>query len=198
MLFIPMGLCIPISAAIFGRGVLAKVSARTVIFWGTLGAAVSFYFLSYIDPRSSAWDLVWPVALMALFMGSGMAQRTNLIASSVPPSEIGVASSILALIRNVGGAFGIAVFGTLIATFTKNNVIALSQNSIIHATDPAQYKMAIGLISLKAQVLAYSDVYIIAAVVVAIGAFSIFLIKKVPAGLQAQLSKEEEAMMEAG
>jgi hypothetical protein len=197
MLFIPMGLCIPLAAVVLGRTLLAKFNARSVIFWGTLGGACALYFLSWIDPRSSAWDIIWPLALMALFMGSGMAQRTGLIASSVPASEIGVASSILALVRNIGGAVGIAVFGTLINTFTENNVLNIARNSIINATTPAQYKTAIALISLKAQVMAYADVYIIAAIVFALGGFAILMVKKTPAGEQAHLSKEEEAMMEA-
>lgn len=199
LLFIPMGLCIPISAIVLGRFLLAKYSARSVIFWSTIGAAGSFLFLSRIDPRSSAFDLMWPLALMALFMGAGMAQRTNLIATSVPPSEIGVASGILALVRNIGGAMGIAVFGTLLTTLTKNNVMALARNSIIHATSAVDYKAAVALISLKAQVLAYAQVYVIAASVVAVGAFSIFLIKKKKPGdpKDTEVSHEDMALAEA-
>jgi DHA2 family multidrug resistance protein len=198
LLFIPMGLCIPLAAIVLGRTLLAKFNPRSVIFWGTLGGACALFCLSWIDPRSSAWDIIWPLGLMALFMGSGMAQRTNLIASSVPPSEIGVASSILALVRNIGGAVGIAVFGTMINTFTENNALALARNSIINAVTPAQHATAIALISLKAQVMAYSEVYVIAAVVFALGAFAILMVKNTPAGEQVQLSKEEEAIMEAG
>ena len=198
LLFIPMGLCIPLSAIVLGRFLLAKFPPRSVIFWGTLGAAASFFFLSFIDPRSTAWDIIWPLSLMALFMGSGMAQRTSLVASSVPASEIGVASSILALVRNIGGALGIAVFGTLITTFTEKNVIAIAKNSIIHVTTAAQYKTAIGLISLKAQVASYAHVYIVSACVVAVGAFAIFLIKKKDGDQNVEISKEAEAMAEAG
>jgi DHA2 family multidrug resistance protein len=197
-LFIPMGLCIPLSAIVLGRTLLAKYPPRDVIFWGTIGAAVCFYFLSWIDPRSDAWDIIWPLSLMALFMGSGMAQRTNLIASSVPTSEIGVASSVLALVRNIGGAVGIAVFGTMIQVFTERNVLAIAKNSVINAVTPAQHATAVALISLKAQIMAYSEVYVVAALVVGLGAFAIFLVKKSPAGEQVQLTKEQEAAMEAG
>jgi len=197
-LFIPMGLCIPLAAIVLGRTLLAKYPPRSVIFWGTIGGAFALYFLSYLDPRSGPWDIIWPLSLMALFMGSGMAQRTNLIASSVPPEEIGVASSILALVRNIGGAVGIAVFGTLLNTFIKNNILALSKNSIIHAITPAQHATVIALIELKAQVMAYSQIYIIAAIVFALGGFAILMVKKTPAAMQIKLSKEEEAMMGAG
>jgi len=196
LLFIPMGLCIPLSAALLGRFLLAKVSARTVVFWSTAGAAMAFYFLSWIDVRSTSFDLMWPLALMALFMGAGMAQRTALIAQSVPASEIGVASSILALVRNVGGAFGIAIFATLIKSFTEKNVINLAHNSTFHFTDPTQYKMAIALIELKAQILSYSQVYIIAAIVVFIGALAILIMKK-GKGAETQMSHEDAAMAEA-
>jgi len=195
-LFIPMGLAIPFSAALLGRFLLSRVSARTVVFWSTLGAAFSFYFLSWIDARSSAWDLMWPLMLMALFMGAGMAQRTALIAQSVPQSEIGVASSILALVRNVGGAFGIAIFATLTNILTKKNVLNIAQNSILHLTTQAQYQTAVVLIELKAEILAYSQVYIVAAVVVAIGAFSIFVMKK-GSKEDVEMSHEHAAMAEA-
>lgn len=196
MLFIPMGLAIPFSAALLGRWLLSHVSARTVIFWSTVGAAFSFYFLSWIDARSTAWDLMWPLMLMALFMGAGMAQRTALIASSVPQSEIGVASSILALVRNVGGAFGIAIFATLTNYLTEKNVIAIAQNSIFHITTKMQYQTAVALVELKAQILAYSQVYIVAAVVVLIGAFAIFIMKKEHAS-GGEMSHEHAAMAEA-
>lgn len=194
MLFVPMGLCIVIAAAILGR-FTAKLSARTAIFWSTAGCAAAFYYLSYIDPRSTALDIILPLVIMALFMGSAMAQRTSIIASSVPRSEIGVASSVLALVRNIGGAFGIAIFGTLLNNFTKSNIAALSRNSIVHATTPVQHATAIALIELKAQVLAYSQIDVLAAIVVFIGAFTVFLMKKPKEPVK--LSHEEMAMAEA-
>ncbi len=201
LLFVPMGLCIPLSAGIIGRYLMNKnVSSRKIIFWSTAGGALAFFFLSFIDPRSTAFDLYAPLTVMAVFMGFGMGPRTNAIAAAVPPSEIGVASSILALVRNIGGAFGIAIFATLVSTFSESNAIALSQNSIIRAITPAEHATAVALIELKAQVMAYSEIYMIAAVLVLLGAFTVFLMKKDPApgAARAHLSKEEGAMLEAG
>jgi len=195
MLFIPMGLSIVIAAALLGR-LTAKWSVRTAIFVSTTGCAASFFYLSYIDPRSTAIDIIVPLVVMALFMGSAMAQRTSIIASSVPRSEIGVASSVLALVRNIGGAFGIAIFGTLLNNLTKSNVLALSQNSILQSTaTPAQHATFVALIELKAQVMSYSQIYVIASIVVFVGAFTVFLMKK--PGKTVALSHEEMAMAEA-
>jgi len=194
MLFIPMGLCIVLAAAVLGR-FTAKLSPRTAIFWSTAGCAAAFFYLSFIDPRSTAFDLAMPLVVMALFMGSAMAQRTSIIASSVPRSEIGVASSVLALVRNIGGAFGIAIFGTLLNNFTKSNALALARNSIINAVTPAQYQTGVALLELKAQVMSYSQIYVIASIVVLIGAFTVFLMKKPEKNIT--LSHEEMAMADA-
>src|SRR5262249_50423800 len=134
-LFIPMGLTIPIAAAI-GARFAYRAPPRWVIFISTLGASFGFFFLSYLDPRSSALDIIWPLTLMAFFMGLGMAQRTNIIASIVPQSEIGIASGILALFRNIGGAFGIAIFGTILTNAENANVLSIAAHSVIRSTDP--------------------------------------------------------------
>jgi DHA2 family multidrug resistance protein len=194
MLFIPMGFCIVIAAAVLGR-FTARFSAKTAIFVSTIGMAAAFYYLSYIDPRSTAIDIIIPLVIMALFMGSAMAQRTSIIASSVPRSEIGVASSVLALVRNIGGAFGIAIFGTLLNSLTQGNALALAKNSIINAVTPAQHATVVALIELKAQVMAYSQIDVFAAVVVLIGAFAVFLMKTPKKPMT--LSQEEMAMAEA-
>jgi len=46
--------------------------------------------------------------------------------------------------------------------------------------------------------MAYSEIYVIAAVVFALGGFAILMVKKIPAAGQAHLSKEDEALMEVG
>ena len=53
------------------------------------------------------------MSIMAFSLGFGMAQRTNLVAVVVRHEEIGEASAVLALVRNISGAFGVAIFSTL-------------------------------------------------------------------------------------
>jgi len=114
--------------------------------------------------------LIIPLMIMAFGLGFGMAQRTNIIASVVDPHEIGVASSVLALVRNIAGAFGIAVFGTMLNDVTNSKVLEIAQHSVIHSTNPAVIQQGVGLIILKAQVAAYSVVFYYAAMIVLIGA----------------------------
>ena len=175
-IFIPMGLAIPIGAAIGGKFAY-KFQPRYVIFVSTAFATIGFFLLSGIDPRSTVVDLMIPLGIMAFFMGLGMAQRTNIIASVVPQTEIGIASGILALVRNIGGAFGISVFATLLKNFVENNVLTISGWSSIHSVVPYVRQEFIGLIELKAQTDAYGEVFLICACVMLAASFLSFFIK---------------------
>jgi hypothetical protein len=85
----------------------------------TFVAGVGLFLFSFLDPRSSALAIIVPLAIMAF----GMTQHTNIIASTVSQNEIGSASSVLALARNIAGAFGIAVSGTIIQNVTNSKIL---------------------------------------------------------------------------
>jgi hypothetical protein len=113
---------------------------------------------------------------MAFGLGFGMAQRTNLIAVTVPKEEIGEASAVLALVRNISGAFGVAIFSTILTNATNANALRLTQQSVLRVLDPQHVQQFIGLIILKAQVDGYATVFGVAAAVILFGAFASFLI----------------------
>ncbi|MBI5530005.1 MAG: DHA2 family efflux MFS transporter permease subunit [Candidatus Doudnabacteria bacterium] len=176
MLFIPMAAAL-MAAAPIGGMLTGRVQPRYVIAASTFVAAIGLYMFSFLDAKSGAIDIILPLIVMAFGMGFGMAQRTNIIASVVDPHEIGIASSILALARNIAGAFGIAFFATILTNVTASNVLKLGQHSTIHSTNPADYQTFIGLIILKAQVDAYKVVFLTAAALLLIGAVSALWIK---------------------
>ncbi len=175
-LFMPMAFMMVIASALGGT-LVGKVQTRYVIFIGTLVAAGGMFFFSWLDPRSTALDIMWPLSIMAFGMGFGMAQRTNIVASSVPEHEVGIASSILALARNIAGAFGIAVFGTILNNRIESNMITISQLSAYNGHTASQFQEFISLIALKAQVSAYDYVFIIASIFIFVGSFTALFMK---------------------
>jgi DHA2 family multidrug resistance protein len=175
-LFMPMAAALMLAAPIGGR-LTGKVEPRYVIFASTIVSALGIWLYHSLDPRTTAAELMLPMFVMAFGMGFGMAQRTNVIASAVPEAEIGVASSILALARNIAGAFGIAIFGTILNNQIENHVQSIAQNSLIHSSNPYLFAQGIGLVTLKAQITAYGTVFEVAAALVFIGAFTSLLIK---------------------
>lgn len=176
-LFIPMAFAMVIAAQI-GSKLTGKVSAEKVIFISTFLSGVGMLLFTFtIDPRSNAMDIIWPLSVMSFGLGLAMSQRTNAIAAIVPEKEIGSASSVLALVRNIAGAFGIAVFATILTQATENKLLAISQNSFVQITSPEIYAQAISLMTLKAQISAYHTVFLVASILLFIGAFLVLFTK---------------------
>jgi len=176
LLFMPMAFMMMISSPLGGH-FAGKVQPRYIIAISTVIAAIGLYMFSWLDPKSTVWDIMIPLSVMAGGLGFGMAQRTSLIASIVPENEVGIASSVLALVRNIAGAFGIALFGTILTNSTEGNIFNLMHNSVLRTTDPIISSQFVSLIILKAQVLAYSTVFQISALIVLIGAGLALFIK---------------------
>ncbi len=194
-LFIPMAAGLMLAAP-FGARLVGRVPSHIVIGSSTLVAAFGIWLFSFLDARSTALDIILPLMIMAAGMGFGMAQRTNAVADAVPPSEIGVASSILALVRNIAGAFGIALFGTVLDSATGGNVLAIAQHSHLFVHTQTAMAEFTSLIILKAQIDAYALIYRLAAIILFLGALAAFFVHGKGAGRA--LTKEEAAMLEAG
>jgi MFS transporter, DHA2 family, multidrug resistance protein len=174
-LFIPLAVMMMFAAPLGGR-LIGRVKPGYVIFASTFLSGVGIYLLSFIDARWTAIDIIVPMCIMAFSLGFGMAQRTNLIAVAVPQKDIGEASAVLALVRNIAGAFGLAIFSTLLTNSENANVLATAQHSVLNVMNPQNLQIFIGLIELKAQVASYGLVFEVAAILVMLGSFTALLI----------------------
>ena len=163
-------------AAPIGANMVGRLQPRYVIALSTLVAAIGMFMFTGLDVRSGPLDIIIPLGILAFGMGFGMSQRTSIIAAIVPTGEIGGASAVLALVRNVAGAFGIAIFTTLLNTSIENNMIAISAHSVVNVHTPAVLQVVSGLMYLYAQVLAYRMVFTIAALFLLVAAALALLI----------------------
>ena len=176
-LFLPMAAAMLIASPI-GGALTGRVQPRYVIMASTFVTAIGLFLFHFmLDPRATAIDIMLPIAVLAFGMGFGMAQRTNIIASIVPEDEMGIASSILALARNIAGAFGIAIFSTILTNSIYSNVMATARNSVVHAVTSIQYSQAVALIILHADIMSYKTVFLVSACVVFIGGLGAWFIK---------------------
>ncbi len=182
-LFMPMAFMMLLAAPL-GGSLVGKVKPKYVIFASTLVAALGVFMFTGLDARSSAMAIIIPLSVMAFGMGFGMAQRTNIITTAVPDEEVGSASSVLALARNIAGAFGIALFGTLLNNSVNSKIMETAYNSVINIANIETYKQGAGLIILNAYMASYKVVFIVASIILFIGAFGALLIN---------VSKEEMA-----
>jgi len=175
-LFVPMAVFM-IIGAIIGAKLASKINPGKVIAIGTIIASSGFFFLIFLDPRSTALDIIYPLSIMAFGLGMGMSSRTNIIASSVSVEKVGTASSIFVLSRNIAGAFGVALFATILSNVIKGNVLEIAKNTIVNSHLQSVYREVVSLIILKAQVSAYGDVFAIASAFLFIGAIIALFIK---------------------
>jgi DHA2 family multidrug resistance protein len=110
----PRGIGAIVSMILVGR-MLGKIDGRYLIVFGFGILAVSTYLLGDIDleitVRSIAWPQVWSgFALVFVFV-----PLTVLSTGTLRNEEIGNATGIYNLMRNVGGSFGIAAVTTMLA-----------------------------------------------------------------------------------
>jgi hypothetical protein len=79
-------------------------------------------------------------------------------------------------VRNISGAFGVAIFSTILDSRINTNVLNAARRSILNFKTPQLMAQFSTLIILKAEVAAYASVFEIAGAVILIGSFAAFFI----------------------
>ena len=175
-LFVPMALAMFVAAPIGGR--LSKTVPLSYLMATGMGiASLGIYLLSGLDVKTTALELALPLGVLAIGLGLGMSPMTAAVANSAPPSEVGVSSAVLNLVRNIAGAVGIAFFGTILTNAIESNVLRIGADAVIQTNSPEILQAVQGLVILKAQVAAYGDVFFVASCVMLVAVFVSLLLK---------------------
>lgn len=105
---------------------VARFGVRTLVRAGFILTAVGFLLLG-LSGRGTPYALV---ALALMSTGAGMAMlmppASQLIVNSLPMAKSGVGSAVNDVTREVGGALGIAVLGSILASFYRANTAFIS------------------------------------------------------------------------
>ncbi|NTU47153.1 multidrug efflux MFS transporter [Candidatus Roizmanbacteria bacterium] len=174
--FIPMAMCLMVAAQV-GARLIQKFPARYVISGGMLIAAFGLNLFAAIDIKWTFWDISYRLGIMAFGVGMGLAPLTRAATATVPVQEVGIASSILALARNIAGAFGTAIFATILSNSITDNLLNVQRYSVVHATNAAVVQEYMFLMASKAEILAYSTVFHVTVYVMILGAITALFIK---------------------
>ena len=89
---------------------------KLVVAAGLTIVATSFILFSTFQPNSSTLHIILVMMLMAVGMSHVMAPCTDSIMGSLPRAKAGVGSAVNDTTRQMGGAIGVAVFGSLMAS----------------------------------------------------------------------------------
>jgi EmrB/QacA subfamily drug resistance transporter len=112
--FLPSTLVIMVAGPIAGR-LTDRVGARPLITAGLLLVAGSLFWQGHLAVDTPYGFLAGAFVLMGFGMGLVMSPMSTAAMNSVEPTKAGVASGILSMSRMVGGSFGVAAMGALIA-----------------------------------------------------------------------------------
>jgi len=120
-LALPVGILSMIGAPLSARFV-ERYGPRVVVGTGLLISAVGLLMLGWVTPETAVIVLLVAAALIGLGLGQTTAPSTTLIMTSVPRAKSGVGSAINDLSRELGGALGIAVLGSILSTAYQHHI----------------------------------------------------------------------------
>lgn len=110
----PGGLATLLAMPIVGR-LVTKVNPKGLLTFGIVAAASSTYLMSQFNLSADFITLSIPRIVLGMGMGFIFIPLTTLTLSTIPREEMGNATSIYNLLRNMGGSFGVAFVTTMIA-----------------------------------------------------------------------------------
>ena len=188
IVLLPGALATAVSMAVVGR-LTNRFDPRLLITAGALIFAVAAWQLSMITGESGAHDFFWPLILRGLGLGLMFVPATIITLAELAPDELAQGTGLYNFFRQLGGSLGIAGIATLVARYTSQYRAVLAEH--VTASDPrsvARIEMltrgflrsgvdaitararALAMIdrqiTAQASVIAYSRIYVLAAVLI--------------------------------
>jgi EmrB/QacA subfamily drug resistance transporter len=96
-------------------GLAERFGAKAVCASGFLLIALSFVGIQLLGLTSPVWLLLVILSVQGLGMGAVMAPATESIMSVVPREKAGAGAAVNNSVRQVGGALGVAILGSVLA-----------------------------------------------------------------------------------
>lgn len=100
-------------AAPIGGYLSDKINARWIASAGLLLMAFGHFLLSFLNDQWTWQDVTWRIALVSLGFGFFQSPNSSSALNSAPVMQRGVASSLIAFMRNLGLVFGISLGATV-------------------------------------------------------------------------------------
>lgn len=106
----------------------SKVDNRWLIASGFVMFGVSGLWFGEVNLAISQWSFLWAIIVSGFGSGSIFVPLSTTTVAGLPNEEIGNASGLYNLCRNVGGSVGISVVNTIVARHQQ-----LHQNELVHS-----------------------------------------------------------------
>ena len=102
-----------------------KADFRKLIAAGFFLVAVSLWIISGLTLQTSVWNISWPSVLTGVGLSMLFVPLATVAMGTLPQKDIGNASGVFNLMRNVGGSAGISLLVTYLARHAQSNQVNL-------------------------------------------------------------------------
>jgi DHA2 family multidrug resistance protein len=110
----PGGIAAMIAMPIAGK-LVTKINPKIPLVFGILVAAYSVHLMGRFNLQADFEAVLWPRVILGVGMGFLFIPLNTLAFSEIKKEEMGNATGIFNLLRNLGGSVGVAVVTTLLA-----------------------------------------------------------------------------------
>jgi DHA2 family multidrug resistance protein len=193
------GIAMFVAAPIAGR-LMNVVDPRLMLTTGFLSFAVGAWWMTYITSDWDFWELLWPQIFRGVGIMIAMIPVNNIALGTLPPERLKNASGLFNLMRNLGGAVGLAGLTTVLNRRTDLHLARLHE-AITFARRPAletldqltakfgtfgsdapnmALKRLYDMVHIQGVVMAFSDVFFLL-MLIFVGLAALSLVLKRPA-----------------
>ena len=109
----PGGIATMITMAIAGK-LITKINPKAILAFGIAVAAYAVHLMAQFNLLADFNTIIWPRLVMGVGMGFLFIPLTTLTLSGIRKEEMGNATAIFNLLRNLGASFGVAIVTTIL------------------------------------------------------------------------------------
>jgi EmrB/QacA subfamily drug resistance transporter len=125
-------------------GFVRRFGNKVVVTFGLTVVALTLLLFSRLGVDAPAWQIIAVTCLLGTGMGNVMAPATDSIMGSLPRERAGVGSAVNDTTRQTGGAIGVAVFGSVLASRYAGHVLSGARADHLPADVTAVVKTNVG------------------------------------------------------
>jgi DHA2 family multidrug resistance protein len=144
----PRGVAAFIATFFVGR-LVGKIRARWMLCFGFVTLAYSSFMLANINLQMSMMNVIWPSIINGIAISFIFVPLTTSTMSQLGQAQIGNASGLYNLMRNLGGSIGIAFVTTMLARGAQAHQALMVGH--LTPTDPAYAQRFAGAKTLLSQ-----------------------------------------------
>ncbi|HEY3673813.1 MAG TPA: MFS transporter [Acidimicrobiia bacterium] len=102
--------------------IVARIGTKLTVAAGLATITIAMVTFTSLDVTTDFFGVAWRLALLGVGMGLTMAPATESIMGSLPLARAGVGSAVNDTTRELGGAVGVAVIGSVFSSVYESNV----------------------------------------------------------------------------